>query len=996
MISDGENIEPEQFRTNFFRSELDSVFKAGYSFYHTGLVQGVLVADPAKFFAPHHRNHLVCWLPFNEHFEDDLQVADRSALASIQVLAGVAPQNRQFDSKFGWNIRIAPGASILSNKFRALGDATLTFWVKPDAFLVSGTQATILEIGPLSIDLSDTANTLMFYVRNASNVRAQVATASISISDFSFVQLRFTPGSLQYGIGTLTGSSTNTALAVTARSFNDADTLLAVNAGSRGFALHDLRIWRLLKTGAEIDLIRYHSPVPTVVNYRPGVVNVLNSSEQYGMKVLDCGWVTFTPLPAWYRSPKLAQVRRYDSLGRYGGESRFKQVGYGGGVMPPSQYKLGSQFQNLTAVGNTVVSTQHGALPGINRVWSTDTAAGTYTTLLPGGGTFVPFGSNWKYLDNGTDQGSAWRASVFNDGSWASGPGQLGYGDGDEATVISFGPNSNSKYITYYFRGTFQVDSPSVVQNLRMDTVIDDGAAFYMNGTEFYRINLPAGSISYATLAGTNAENQLETVKLNNALLKTGLNVLAVEVHQVGITSSDVSFDLRLYDTGSVLAAVAPSSPWPGPMISTNPNRDRIWVKGDDNFVYEVTLEASGSNSARCVSNKVSRTRNDLELINSGALRVLSTTGSVYTVTARGTIYPGQLLVTAGTSATTDNGAGALISSGQIVGGTLNSATGAVSVLTNGVSQVRVLHPQSLFHVEQPTGALVEVAVPGTILSVTTQGSVYQKIDSGTLTRPPTYLYLNTQLKEQVSGPSLLSRWINPNSFGITNGAPALTGNGELTFANNGTLLPGNYRLKIDSGNIGRTDSEFDGFAVEITVGDTLLDKRLRVGASGSGFRGSDEFEFTLANKIVGDWLLSVQWTNELTDPARGTARQLAIYGYELRQLATSLFKLSIAASGTIPDLTPVYTAAFTGSTPGGWLVEYNSYGTVKNWRHEASIYPSNDTLTSKLPVSDLLTGRTAERREDILITNAGSLYFVLPDTSDPVFSSFGTGVSVL
>src|SRR5687768_4199634 len=47
--------------------------------------------------------------------------------------------------------------------------------------------------------------------------------------------------------------------------------------------------------------------------------------------------------------------------------------------------------------------------------------------------TFVSAGSVWKYLDNGSDQGTAWRGTSFSDSSWASGPAELGYGDAGEA-----------------------------------------------------------------------------------------------------------------------------------------------------------------------------------------------------------------------------------------------------------------------------------------------------------------------------------------------------------------------------------------------------------------------------------------------------------------------------------------------------------------------------------------------------------------------------------
>jgi hypothetical protein len=53
---------------------------------------------------------------------------------------------------------------------------------------------------------------------------------------------------------------------------------------------------------------------------------------------------------------------------------------------------------------------------------------------LPDGGervTLVAAGSTWRYLDNGSDQGTAWRQSAFNDSAWSSGLAELGYVDGE-------------------------------------------------------------------------------------------------------------------------------------------------------------------------------------------------------------------------------------------------------------------------------------------------------------------------------------------------------------------------------------------------------------------------------------------------------------------------------------------------------------------------------------------------------------------------------------
>lgn len=157
----------------------------------------------------------------------------------------------------------------------------------------------------------------------------------------------------------------------------------------------------------------------------------------------------------------------------------------------------------------------------------------------------ISSGQTWKYLDNGTDQGTAWRGVGFNDASWASGPSQLGYGDGDEATVVGYGGNASNKYITTYFRKTVSISSLATSYLLRIKR--DDGVAVYVNGVEVFRDNL-AASPNYQTLA-TNATDDgntwLET-SIAASNFQVGNNVVAVEIHQTAITSSDISFDCEL------------------------------------------------------------------------------------------------------------------------------------------------------------------------------------------------------------------------------------------------------------------------------------------------------------------------------------------------------------------------------------------------------------------------------------------------------------------
>lgn len=174
--------------------------------------------------------------------------------------------------------------------------------------------------------------------------------------------------------------------------------------------------------------------------------------------------------------------------------------------------------------------------------------------------TLVGRGANWKYLDNGSNQRTAWRNPGFNDASWKSGPAQLGYGDNDEVTTVSFGPDSGNKFITTYFRKTFPVTEADRFTALTLQLVRDDGAVVYLNGTEVARPNMPGGTITYTTtaadIAGGAEESAFFSFDVPPGLLNEGVNTLAVEIHQANRTSSDISFDLEL--GGAVATAGEP------------------------------------------------------------------------------------------------------------------------------------------------------------------------------------------------------------------------------------------------------------------------------------------------------------------------------------------------------------------------------------------------------------------------------------------------------
>lgn len=186
-----------------------------------------------------------------------------------------------------------------------------------------------------------------------------------------------------------------------------------------------------------------------------------------------------------------------------------------------------------------------------------------------------PFGSTWKFLDNGSDQGAAWRARGFNDSTWSSGPGQLGYSpdEFDEATTVGYGPDAANKYVTTYFRRAFTVLNPSEFTNMEARLLIDDAAVVFLNGQELFRVNMAGGNYNYQTYSSGSGENTLVTNFFSPSLLLEGTNVLAVEVHQQAPNSSDLSFDMELTGAkalaGNQPPSVAITAPAPGASFTT-------------------------------------------------------------------------------------------------------------------------------------------------------------------------------------------------------------------------------------------------------------------------------------------------------------------------------------------------------------------------------------------------------------------------------------------
>ena len=164
--------------------------------------------------------------------------------------------------------------------------------------------------------------------------------------------------------------------------------------------------------------------------------------------------------------------------------------------------------------------------------------------------TLIAPGSTWRYWDKGTFPADTWHTISFDDMQWPVGSAQLGYGDGDEATTISFGRNSQTKHLAYYFRRLFTVTDLPDIDSFDIELVRDDGAVVYLNGAELFRSNMPSGDITASTTASAGVggadESQWFSSTHSPEHLFAGENSLAAEVHQIRANSSDISFDLEI------------------------------------------------------------------------------------------------------------------------------------------------------------------------------------------------------------------------------------------------------------------------------------------------------------------------------------------------------------------------------------------------------------------------------------------------------------------
>ena len=153
----------------------------------------------------------------------------------------------------------------------------------------------------------------------------------------------------------------------------------------------------------------------------------------------------------------------------------------------------------------------------------------------------------WRYNVPDTELASDWNTNSFNDGSWTLGQGGFGYGDGDDGTILD-------QATSVYFRKSFNVGDITKFSKAILNADYDDGFVAYLNGVEIARSD---NLSNYGTIvpfdASTSYDHEaalysggypeeiiLDSLSLSSTLI-IGQNTLAVQLHNFGTSSSDLS-----------------------------------------------------------------------------------------------------------------------------------------------------------------------------------------------------------------------------------------------------------------------------------------------------------------------------------------------------------------------------------------------------------------------------------------------------------------------
>ena len=180
----------------------------------------------------------------------------------------------------------------------------------------------------------------------------------------------------------------------------------------------------------------------------------------------------------------------------------------------------------------------------------------------------------WRYFVGSQNPPTSWSRIEFDASAWPEGPGGIGYGDKDDGTEIV--PSTS-----VFMVKSFEITDVSAIKSCMLSMDYDDGFVAYLNGTEIARANIDGAFPAYNKLTptdheaqmyqGGNPENFLIDTTLLKSLLVNGKNVLAVQTHNSGPGSSDLSSSPFLsFGIGSSDVFFRPVPAWFSKNINSN------------------------------------------------------------------------------------------------------------------------------------------------------------------------------------------------------------------------------------------------------------------------------------------------------------------------------------------------------------------------------------------------------------------------------------------
>jgi len=218
----------------------------------------------------------------------------------------------------------------------------------------------------------------------------------------------------------------------------------------------------------------------------------------------------------------------------------------------------------------------------------------------------------FAYRVNTSMPPAGWFQPGFDDSGWAKGRGGFGYGDADDSTLVD-------TCISVSVRKTFQVPDKNAILGAILHVDYDDGFVAWLNGVEIARSSNLQGSIQWDTPASPDHEARMYqggtpepfTISADRltSILVQGENTLAIEVHNSGLLSSDLSLIPFLsfgITTGGTFFRSTPAwfTPPPDnnfssnlPIVIINTNGQSIYKDQDIIASMRIVDNVSGRNS---------------------------------------------------------------------------------------------------------------------------------------------------------------------------------------------------------------------------------------------------------------------------------------------------------------------------------------------------------------------------------------------------------------